>query len=75
LLDPPKLTQIRDFWFEKKPSGNPGGQVKGSFIRRRRIETVPTFFKVNILQQIFLKRVKYFGESKLHFWVRNLVPR
>jgi hypothetical protein len=23
LLDPPKFTQIWDFWLEKKPSGNP----------------------------------------------------
>jgi hypothetical protein len=24
LQDPPKFTQIWDFWFENKPSGNPG---------------------------------------------------
>jgi hypothetical protein len=38
---PPKFTQIWDFWFEKKPSGNPA--VESTLFRDRMTETFQKF--------------------------------
>jgi hypothetical protein len=59
---PPKFTQIWDFWFENKPSGNPDGEysriilnIHQFFSARANVFTdrVPLLFERNHILKLF----------------------